>query len=190
MTRKTQPHRNTALCTVLLAALTMGAPSKSFALPFPDWWFVEVGRGELGGTLAATGVGWHLPWHFSTAAGKVETRLEAHLGHWSVTSGSADGWRSYQVTVLPLVRHTWRTDVVPVFVEGGIGASYFQQDLRTSAKEMGTRWNFYDTLAIGVQLGPRRQHELSLRVVHQSNAGIRKPNPGINSAQIRLAVAF
>ncbi len=47
-----------------------------------------------------------------------------------------------------------------------------------------------DHLAAGWQFGPRRDHELTLRIQHFSNAGIRHPNPGENFVQLRYARRF
>jgi hypothetical protein len=38
--------------------------------------------------------------------------------------------------------------------------------------------------------GPRQEHELSLRLQHASNAGVKEPNPGVNFLLLRYAHAF
>jgi hypothetical protein len=42
----------------------------------------------------------------------------------------------------------------------------------------------------GAQLRPQRAHELSLRIQHSSNAGIKEPNPGENFLLLRYAHVF
>jgi hypothetical protein len=61
---------------------------------------------------------------------------------------------------------------------------------RTPAKEFGTRFNFVDTAGVGRSFGAQRKHELGLRLVHMSNAGIKEPNPGENFLQLRYAASF
>jgi hypothetical protein len=61
---------------------------------------------------------------------------------------------------------------------------------RTDHKEFSTRFNFYDTIGIGRSFGDHRQHEVSLRWAHVSNAGIKEPNPGENFIQLRYARQF
>jgi len=49
--------------------------------------------------------------------------------------------------------------------------------------------NFMDQAALGTHiLGARRNFSLELRYMHISNAGLAKPNPGVNTIQIRLGV--
>ena len=95
-----------------------------------------------------------------------------------------------QVGLVPLVR--WRPDEgrSPWFVEGGIGLSWLDGDLRTPERTFSTRLNFSDNLGIGRSFGARGEQELSLRWQHTSNAGIRKPNPGQDLLLVRYAHAF
>ena len=172
-----------------LAALALGAAHAapaSAALPLPGWVFAEAGVSNPGGSVAGVGAGWRLPWGAASGAGRLSTRLEAHVAHWSLRTDGAGRWRRYQLVLVPLLRHTWQTALTPVFAEGGIGVSYLEDQVPGGS----ARWNFHDTIAVGAQFGALGQYELSLRLVHQSNAGLRKPNPGMNNVQLRLAAAF
>jgi hypothetical protein len=76
------------------------------------------------------------------------------------------------------------------FAEGGIGVSYFNGLYERDDKRFSTRFNFYDTLGVGRNFGARREHEVTLRVLHVSNGGIKKPNPGENFVQLRYGHSF
>ncbi|NNU41966.1 acyloxyacyl hydrolase [Ramlibacter montanisoli] len=180
------PVRPLKACLAALALGAATAASASTALPFPEWVFVEGGMAHRGGSLASVGLGWRLPWGGATPVGRFSSRLEAHVTRWSLPTDRDGRWRTGQLVLVPLVRHTWQTVLAPLFVEGGIGVSY----LHDPAPDASTRWNFHDTVAIGALVGPLQRYELSLRLVHQSNAGLRKPNPGMNSVQLRFALAF
>lgn len=174
------------LAPFALALCAAGPVSAATDLPLPDWAFLEVGAADRGGSASALGMGWRLPWGGATRVGRFSTRLEAHVAHWSVPDAGSGRWRTEQLVLVPLLRHTWETTLGPLFVEGGIGASYLTDPMPGTS----IRWNFHDTLAIGTQAGHGQRYEISLRLVHQSNAGLRQPNPGLNSLQLRLAAAF
>lgn len=76
------------------------------------------------------------------------------------------------------------------FLEGGVGATLMSDLYRTNGKRFSTRFNFGSHVAIGWLLDEQRLQELSLRVEHYSNAGIRHPNPGENFLQARYAHRF
>jgi lipid A 3-O-deacylase len=61
---------------------------------------------------------------------------------------------------------------------------------RTQDKEFSTAFNFVDVIGVGRSIGADRRQELSLRISHISNAGIKKPNPGEEFLQLRYAVMF
>ena len=77
------------------------------------------------------------------------------------------------------------------FWEAGIGATLADQRYHPAGQEeFSTRFNFASHLGIGINFGARRQHELLLRLQHVSNAGIKKPNPGVEFLQLRYAWHF
>jgi lipid A 3-O-deacylase len=114
---------------------------------------------------------------------------EAYLSHWSARGD--DGRVSFtQVGVLPLLRYRFDQGRSPWFIEGGIGLSAMDRVYRTRSKEFSTTFNFVDVAGVGRSFGERRSQELSLRISHVSNAGIKHPNPGENLLQLRYARMF
>jgi hypothetical protein len=57
-------------------------------------------------------------------------------------------------------------------------------------KRMSTKVQFGDHLGAGYRFGVKGAWDLSYRFQHLSNAGIKKPNDGINFNQIRLQYHF
>ena len=92
----------------------------------------------------------------------------------------------------PAVRLRYRPDdgASPWFVEAGIGLTATSSVYRTRQKSFSTSFNFGTHLAVGRSFGERGQHEVSLRLEHFSNAGIKHPNPGENFIQVRYARRF
>ncbi len=76
------------------------------------------------------------------------------------------------------------------FLEAGIGANLLAPVYRNRDKRFSTTFNFGDHLAVGWYFGPQRRHELALRLQHFSNAGIKQPNPGEDSVQLRYLARF
>ena len=74
--------------------------------------------------------------------------------------------------------------------EAGVGAEIITPRFRTDDRSFRSVLNFGTHLALGCDFGEARQHEISLRAEHFSNAGIRRPNPGENFVQLRYAYRF
>ncbi|RAU17832.1 hypothetical protein DN062_10695 [Nitrincola tibetensis] len=67
-----------------------------------------------------------------------------------------------------------------VFVETGIGAALFL-NTHLEKHQLSTTFQFEDRLALGMALG---NSELSVSLIHYSNAGIKKPNSGFETLSI------
>ena len=60
----------------------------------------------------------------------------------------------------------------------------------TPDRGFSTRFNFVSQLGVGRSFGNDGRHELSVRVQHHSNGGIRSPNPGEDFVQLRYAYRY
>jgi len=78
----------------------------------------------------------------------------------------------------------------PGYVEAGVGITYFSEKKIHNSKYVGTHFEFGDIFGFGLRFGQVKQHEIGYRVVHYSNAGISKNNPGIDFHQVRLRIGF
>lgn len=166
--------------------------SNSFAQPVQNnAVYLQYGLADHSADSWALGV--HIPWNhwnYPLGSGLV-------TGYWDIWGGQ---WRGdYQgsnrstwvIGAKPTLR--WRPDQgrSPWFMEAGIGVSYAVNHLYlTDHKDFSTRYNFASHLGIGYLFGEQRKNEVSLRLEHHSNAGIKSPNPGENFLQIRYARHF
>lgn len=66
-----------------------------------------------------------------------------------------------------------------LYVEAGIGVSLLD-DTQFAGKDVSTHFQFEDRLGLVARFGQHKQHQLALRYFHYSNAGIKKPNPGLD----------
>jgi hypothetical protein len=55
---------------------------------------------------------------------------------------------------------------------------------------MSSSFQFADLVGVGAQFGEHQNYQAGFRFQHLSNAGIRKPNPGINFSQIYVQYNF
>ncbi|WP_412176350.1 acyloxyacyl hydrolase [Halomonas sp. HP20-15] len=80
----------------------------------------------------------------------------------------------------PALRYQWFPAASRPFVEFGIGAALFL-DTELDERSVSTSFQFEDRLAAGMALG---RGEMSLSLTHYSNAGIKRPNDGLNVAAL------
>lgn len=151
---------------------------------------LQLGESRDGTRMTTLGLHWHSGWRHDWWGGQLGYSTEAQLGHWR-----ADGLRGGQETythmaLVSLLRNRADGGRSRWFIEGGIGVSLTDNVYRSPHKQFSTRFNFVDVIGVGYSFGAARQHELGLRVVHISNADIRKPNPGMDSVQLRYARVF
>ena len=179
-----------ALVLALLAAAMDHAVAGSDLAEMlkPDRVFAQGGSGE--GTRAfVAGLRYDWGWQRPLGGGVVTGNWEGSFGRWNsdLPNGTnASAWVT-QLGVTPVLR--WHASRAPDawFVEGGIGANVLIPVYRSSDKRFSTAFNFGDHLAVGRALDAQGHHELSLRVQHFSNGGIKHPNPGENFLQLRYS---
>lgn len=118
---------------------------------------------------------------------KASLRPELELSHFRHT-GAADGPDSLNQggAIGRLHIHygngRWRP-----FAEAGLGVSLFSRD-RLGSKDFGSRFQFSQHLALGVELTERGY--AGLQYSHYSNADIEEPNDGIDLHQIVIGAHF
>ena len=106
---------------------------------------------------------WHLYW-------------DATLGTWDSDTGSL-----VDVGLTPVFRYA-QAKYGP-YVEGGVGFHVLSETAISSAIDFSTQFQFGSHVGAGYRFN---RYDLSLRLQHLSNAGIKNPNPGINFLQLRL----
>lgn len=165
-----------------VVALAVAAGAAPAALAAPDAFFVEAGRSARDTGIGGAGLRWSWDWQALRWGGQFSGGTELSLSYWHAQT--ADGRQGMaHLALVPLLRWRPRDGSSPWFVEAGIGLSLHQRNYEAQDARMSTRLNFYDVLAVGRNLGPGQ--ELSLRGVHVSNGGVRRPNPGADIILLR-----
>ncbi|HEY5899869.1 MAG TPA: acyloxyacyl hydrolase [Burkholderiales bacterium] len=134
----------------------------------------ETGRGTRDVDLWRLGLQWHAHADWLAA-----TRWRLY---WDLSAG---GWHSdlgtvHDVGLTPVFRYAGADH--GVFYEAAIGFHVLSDSHINSDLGFSTRFQFGDHLAVGYRF---EGYDLSLRLQHLSNGGMRNPNPGINFLELR-----
>lgn len=184
-------NRMTTAAALLLALAGAGAAAQPVADASPAI-YVEGGQTLHGGANSQmAGIGVMLPW-----APNPSWRGGARSFYWDLFAsqwrGPYDGGRRSisQIGAIATWRYRFDGGASPWFVEGGLGVSVMDRLYRTDGRSFSTAFQFTEAIGAGYSFGTNGRHELSLRLQHFSNAGIKKPNPGENFVRLRYAYRF
>lgn len=138
-------------------------------------WLAPGVTGE-GGMTANVGLGmdWDRRW-FETDTGYLGGYWHAGYTWWE---GGRKGDAAHTVSVSPVFVYTFNARNWRPFIEIGIGTALFSRQ-SVGDKNLGSSAHFEDRFGAGLWIGERDR--LVLRVIHYSNAGLSRPNPGIES---------
>jgi lipid A 3-O-deacylase len=156
--------------------------------------YVEGGRaphGEMGSTNSAT-VGMTFPWspRQPVQEGALTTYWDVFLSNWHAPA-LGNGPHDYaQIGAIYTWRYRFDHGSSPWFAEGGVGGSVMDHVYKTPDRSFSTAFQFTEVLGVGRSFGEHGEHELSLRLQHFSNGGIKKPNPGENFVKLRYTYHF
>jgi len=133
---------------------------------------IELAAGKASDSIDAMRIAWQRPWSRQWPRGNSGMFSGYHalsINYWqdereSITALGYSPVFSYQPN-----RAAW-------YLRFGIGAAYLS-DTRIAGRILSTRFQFEDQFGIGWRRG---RHNLALVYMHYSNAGIEKPNHGID----------
>ncbi len=157
----------------------------------PDAMFTQIGKGTSTESWSA-GLQWH--WNREWQWGQslmLRGRWELALGRWRVELGeqSRDWAWITELSAAPSLRLSDATQT-GWYGELGVGPSLLLPVYRSQDRRFSTQFNFQSHLSAGYVWGTRGEHDVGLRVEHYSNAGIRKPNPGVDLGALRYTYRF
>ncbi|MDH5858435.1 acyloxyacyl hydrolase [Lampropedia aestuarii] len=155
--------------------------------PFLYAWDLAVSVGRTGQTQTTYRVGafqdWSSRW-LESSTGYVSGFWDIGLTRWQ--AGDL-GQTSYSLSLSPVFVYQFkRSGSLQPFFEAGIGAAAFSKT-RVGDKQLGGSLNFEDRLGVGFDYG---KHRFGFRVLDYSNAGISKPNEGVESYSLYYSYRF
>jgi hypothetical protein len=84
--------------------------------------------------------------------------------------------RRYDANLTPV----WRRETGIGYVEAGIGAYLLSHTINNDTNRLPSALQFGSHVGMGLRLGATRRASVGLALQHLSNAGIKRPNGGIN----------
>lgn len=165
-------------CMAALAAVSLGQCYTAQALD------ASISVGHTGQTSMVYRLSLQSNWDKSwleSSVGHVTGYWDAGLTHWEGDKDASNNTLSFA----PVFRYEFGGDYIKPFIDAGIGVSVFQH-LEVEDKHLGTAFNFEDRIGAGLHFG--NGQEVSLRVTHYSNAGIKEPNDGIESYSLNYRI--
>ena len=186
MFRENSPAARAAAFAVVLAGLTFVAPAFAQSWTPDDLSLATAAGSRKSVKKVELNLGWtHEPPLWQGQDWRLRLRHEAVLGEWRVP-------RARNITELgysPVLR--LESMGSPFFVEGSIGVRLLSHTRLSPTKTLTTAFQFADMLGVGWQWGQGRGAQtVGLRFQHQSNADLKKPNPGINFLMVYYRWVF
>ncbi|WP_171962686.1 acyloxyacyl hydrolase [Bordetella trematum] len=153
-------------------------------------------QGDEGGVSLHYGIGNHYQrvtlnyetpswWshQFSNGWGRLDLSGEFGAAYWWA-NGSREPGHVWQANAIPMFRW-WAND--RFYIEAGIGATAFSHT-SFADKRIGSAFQFGDHIGMGFLL--TKNNRIGVRYSHFSNAGIKRPNPGLDVVQMTYTYQF
>lgn len=176
--------RHVSACSIAVLALATASAAQARELYDAPSLGLRLGVGEH---YQRAELAWESPsfWTYRFEGGTTRLDLLGELGaaYWRA-SGSRDPGSVWQLSATPLLRLTWSDRY---YVEAGVGATVFSH-ASFADKNISTAFQFGDHVGVGMFLTPNSR--LGLRFSHYSNAGIKRPNPGLNVLQLNYSLQY
>lgn len=172
--------------SVLLFSMLMTA--QAYAV---DGMSVEYGSGDSA-DMARVGAlwNWDKSW-FNDGDWHVTGFWEASAGQWRGKSSVGNNQTVTDIGITPVFRfEQQQPDGMAPYLEGAIGFHLISPAFIYANRKFGSSFQFGDHVGFGVRFGERQQFDLGYRYQHLSNAGIKKPNQGINFSQVHFDYRF
>lgn len=153
--------------------------------------YVQGGWAADQARAAVLGVTW--PWDhggWQLGSGRLYGQWDGYGGSWSSRPDDAARRNTWVLGLGPSLRWRGSAGRSPWFVEAGTSVHLSSGNYQSGSDRFSTRYNFASHMGLGRNFGAQRQHELSLRLQHTSNASLKTPNPGENFVLLRYAHAF
>lgn len=116
---------------------------------------------------------WDKSW-WQTDTGRLTGYWDAGYTYWNGDDTSS----KHSISFAPVFVYEFSGEKVRPYVEAGIGVALFS-GTRVEGKELGSSFQFEDRIGAGLRFG--QGHDVGIRAIHYSNAGIKDPNDGIEA---------
>ena len=109
--------------------------------------------------------------------GDPKLHLEAAVNYWQNSNNASDDLAA--LTISPILAWQLTEGARPLYLEAGIGGSYFEQT-HLSNRRLSTQFQFEDRIGLSWQYSSSSDARITLSYFHYSNADIKRPNDGLD----------
>ncbi len=164
----------------MITMLSLGTVTMARAVDFN----VAVGRTGESTTTYRVGAQWDFRrnW-FESATGRLSGYWDAGYTYWEGDETSSN----HSLSLTPVFVYEFSGRSLKPYVEAGIGIAVFERT-RLEDNQLGSAFQFEDRIGAGLRFAGG--HELGIRAIHYSNAGIKKPNDGVESYSLHYRRSF
>jgi len=159
------------LCLAVVAAATLG---HSFTAQAADLTFAV---GQTSDSTMTYRIGMQSNWDASwwqTSVGRLTGYWDAGYTYWDGDDTSSN----HSLSLAPVFVYEFAGGSVKPYIEAGIGVAAFAHT-KLESNELGSSFQFEDRIGFGLRFAGG--HEIGVRAIHYSNAGIKQPNDGVES---------
>ena len=125
---------------------------------------------------------WDKSW-MQSDVGRLTGYWDAGYTYWEGDESSSN----HSISLAPVFVYEFAGESVKPYVEAGIGVAAFEST-EVEGNGLGSSFQFEDRIGAGLRFAGG--HEVGVRAIHYSNAGIKKPNDGVESYALHYRMAF
>lgn len=114
--------------------------------------------------------------------GRLDLGAELEAAYWHSPNRDPDSM--WQISATPMLRW-WPTD--HFFAEIGVGVTALSRT-QFAGKQLGSAFQFGNHIGVGTIINDA--HRVGVRYSHYSNAGIKRPNPGLDLIQLTYTYQY
>jgi lipid A 3-O-deacylase len=161
------------------AALTLGQIS---ALQAAD---LSVSVGQTGDSTMTYRLGTQFDFNrswFVSDVGRLTGYWDAAYTYWDGDETASN----HSLSVSPVFVYEFSGERFQPYIEAGIGIAAFS-NTELESNDLGSSFQFEDRIGFGVRFAGQ---EIGVRAMHYSNAGLKKPNDGVESYAVHYRMSF
>ncbi|WP_313089226.1 acyloxyacyl hydrolase [Pseudomonas sp.] len=120
---------------------------------------------------------------FQSDVGRLTGYWDAAYTYWEGDESATN----HSISLAPVFVYEFNGGAVKPYLEAGIGIAAFEST-EVENNNLGSSFQFEDRLGAGLRFAGG--HEVGIRAIHYSNAGIKEPNNGIESYAVHYRASF
>ncbi|MCG6541523.1 acyloxyacyl hydrolase [Pseudomonas sp. KSR10] len=120
---------------------------------------------------------------FQTSVGRLTGYWDAGYTYWEGDETTSN----HSLSLAPVFVYEFAGDSVKPYLEAGVGIAAFE-NTEIEKNDLGSSFQFEDRFGAGLRFADG--HEIGLRAIHYSNAGLKNPNDGIESYSLHYRASF